>query len=163
METRLTCPSSTSAAGQSLLQITGTAQEQHLTFSMPCSRSDAEGLDGITSTPATSSLVVLSHTWLDYSRFYHILVPTVNKIFRTVYPKEKKNLYNLWATIFVEIKVLLWSITYSIFLSSRLVWAALKHNVKTQHLMNPCLARFTKVKEKSFSVEWEIIQSLSIT
>ena len=52
--------------------------------------SGTEDLEGVTSTPATSTLVVLSHSSLGYSSFYQILMPTVSKIFCTVYPEEKK-------------------------------------------------------------------------
>lgn len=41
-------------------------------------------------TPATSTLVSLSHTCLGYSSFYRILMPAVSKIFCSVYPEEKK-------------------------------------------------------------------------
>lgn len=49
----------------------------------------AEDPEEVMSTPATSTMVVLSHTCLGYSGFYQILMPTVSKIFHAVYPEEE--------------------------------------------------------------------------
>lgn len=117
METRHTCHfqvTDLQNKGQSA------ADHRHSTEIAPCSSlcpipstdrrkgSGIEDLEGVMSTPTTSNLVVLSHTFLGYRRFYQILMPTVSKIFCTVYPEGKKmQFYNLLATIFMEIQVVL--------------------------------------------------------